>query len=227
MLIHALKVYNPDITALQEIQWKGVWKIQNPEGGLYYSCHEQQHIFGTGFLVGTRVKNKIIAFTPVDMRICTLRVKCKLYNISIINVYAPNEDKEDIEKELFYELLERTYENCPKNGLKIIIGDMNAKVGRDKIYRKYVSRHSAHEKTNDNGTRLINFAASRDMILGSTRLERKNIYKYTWQSANRETQNQIEHMLSDPRHINNLLDIRTYKNQTLILIITYSDLKLE
>jgi exonuclease III len=166
MLIHALKVYNPDIIALQEIQWKGVWKIQNPEGDLYYSCHEQQHIFGTGFLVGTRVKNKIIAFTPVDMRICTLRVKCKLYNISIINVHAPNEDKEDTEKELFYEFLERTYENCPKNGLKIIIGDMNAKLGRDKIYREYVSRHSAHEKTNDNGTRLINF------ILGTKEIKR-------------------------------------------------------
>jgi hypothetical protein len=92
-------------------------------------------------LVGKRVKYKIIGFTLVDMRICTLRVKCKFYNISIINVHAPTEVKEDIEKELFYELLERTYDNHPKNDLKIIIRDMNAKVGREKIYRKYVGRH--------------------------------------------------------------------------------------
>jgi mRNA deadenylase 3'-5' endonuclease subunit Ccr4 len=72
MLINALKVYNPDITALQEIGWKGVGNIQNAEGDLYHSCHEQQHIFDTGLLVEKGVKNKIIGFTTVDMRIYTL-----------------------------------------------------------------------------------------------------------------------------------------------------------
>jgi hypothetical protein len=80
---------------------------------------------------------------------------------------------------------------------------------------KYVERHSAHEETNDNGTTLINFAASRGMVLGSTRLERKNIYKYTWQSPDEETRNQIDHMLLDARHINNLLDIRTYRGANI------------
>jgi hypothetical protein len=112
-------------------------------------------------------------------------------------VHAPTEDKEDIERELFYELPERTYDNCPKNALKIIIRDMNAKVGKENIYRKYVGRHSAHEETDDNGARLINSAASRDTVLGSTRLEQKNIYKYTWQLLDGETRNKINHMLLD------------------------------
>jgi hypothetical protein len=96
---------------------KGVGKIQNPKGDLYYSRHEHNTYLALP-LVGKRVKYKIIGFTLVDMRICTLRVKCKFYNISIINVHAQSEDKEDIEKELFYELLERTYDNHPKNDLK-------------------------------------------------------------------------------------------------------------
>jgi hypothetical protein len=49
------------------------------------------------------------------------------------------------------------------------------------------------------------------MVLGSTRLKRKNIYKYTWQSPDGETRNQIDHTLLDARHINNLLDIRIYR----------------
>jgi hypothetical protein len=162
-------------------------------------------------LVGKRAKQRIIGFTPIDMRICVLRMEAKFYNISIINAHVSTEDKEDDEKEIFYEALGRAYDNCPKNDLKIIIGDMNAKIGKEQIYRKYTGRHSAHEETNENGNRLINLAASQNMVLGSTRFERKNIYKYTWESPDWETQNQIDHILLDSKHINNLVDVRTYR----------------
>lgn len=171
MLINSLTDYDPDITALQEIGWVGTRKMRKPNWDLYYSGHEQQHIFGTGFLVGKRANQRIIGFTPIDMRICVLRMEATFYNISIINAHAPSEDKEDNEKEIFYEALERTYDNCPKNNLKIIIGDMNAKIGKEQIYRKYTGRHSAHVETNENGNRLINLAASRNMVLRSTRFE--------------------------------------------------------
>jgi hypothetical protein len=151
-------------------------------------------------LVGKREKQRITGFTSIDMRICVLRMEAKFYNISIINAHAPTEDKEDDEGEIFYEALEKAYDNCPKNDLKIIIGDMNAKIGKEQIYRKYTGRYSAHEETNGNENRIINLAASRNMVLGSTRFERKNIYKYTWESPDREAQNQIDHILLDAKH---------------------------
>ena len=38
--------------------------------------------------------NKILRFEPIFDRICKLRVKGKLYNITLISIYAPTEDKE-------------------------------------------------------------------------------------------------------------------------------------
>ena len=50
----------------------------------------------------------------------------KLFNITVIQVYAPTSNAEEAEVEQFYEeLLELT----PKRGVLFIIGDWNAKVG--------------------------------------------------------------------------------------------------
>jgi hypothetical protein len=45
------------------------------------------------------------------------------------------EDKADEEKDSFYDELDKIYGECPKRDCKIIIGDMNAKVGKEQIYR--------------------------------------------------------------------------------------------
>ena len=43
-------------------------------------------------------------------------------------VFNITEEKNDDEKESFYDLLSRTYDTCPKYDIKIVIGDMNAKI---------------------------------------------------------------------------------------------------
>jgi predicted CopG family antitoxin len=48
--------------------------------------------------------NKILGLEPFSDRICKLRVKGKFYNMTLINVYAPTKDEEEI-KEQFYEEL--------------------------------------------------------------------------------------------------------------------------
>ena len=76
--------------------------------------------------------NKILGFEPISDHICKLRVKGKFYNITLINIYAPAEAKEDI-KEQFYEELQRTQDRVPKHDVTIVLGDMNAKVGKEII----------------------------------------------------------------------------------------------
>jgi hypothetical protein len=43
--------------------------------------------------------NKILGFEPISDHICKLRVKGKFNNITLINTYAPTEDKEEDVKE--------------------------------------------------------------------------------------------------------------------------------
>ena len=53
----------------------------------------------------------------------------KLFNITVIQVYAPTNNAEEDEVECFYEDLQDLLELTPKKDVLFIIGDRNAKVG--------------------------------------------------------------------------------------------------
>ena len=56
----------------------------------------------------------------------------KTFNITVIQVYAPNSNSEEAEVERFYEDLKDLLELTPKKDVLFIIGDWNAKVGSQK-----------------------------------------------------------------------------------------------
>ncbi|XP_062137632.1 uncharacterized protein LOC133846936 [Drosophila sulfurigaster albostrigata] len=82
----------------------------------------------------------------------------------MICAHAPTEQKDDAAKDAFYARLEDTYDRCPNHDVKIILGDFNAKVGRERIFDRTVGQFSLHETTSNNGFRLIDFAAARNMV---------------------------------------------------------------
>ena len=57
----------------------------------------------------------------------------KLFNITVIQVYAPTSNPEEAEVEQFYEDLQDLLELTPKKDVLFIIGDWNAKVGSQVI----------------------------------------------------------------------------------------------
>jgi Reverse transcriptase (RNA-dependent DNA polymerase) len=95
--------------------------------------------------------------------------------------------------------------------VKIVIGDLNAQVGREEIFRPTIGRFSLHRESNENGLKLINFAAAHKMVISSTVFQRKNIHKATWFSPGSRTKSQIDHVLIDGRHASDVLNVRTYR----------------
>jgi hypothetical protein len=52
-----------------------------------------------------------------------------------VNVHAPTEDKTDEVRKSFYEDLERVFDKFPK----FLLGDLNARVGREHIFKPTIS----------------------------------------------------------------------------------------
>ena len=76
-------------------------------------------------------------------------------NIIVLNVHAPSEEKSDSSKDSFYEELEQVFHHFPKYNMKILLGDFNAKVGRENIFKPSTGNESLHQDSNDNiGTEL-------------------------------------------------------------------------
>jgi exonuclease III len=166
MLIEQLKEYNVDTTAIQEVRWTGTGVLEKKECTVFYSCSNSKHEFGTGFIVVKKVKHLVINFIPVNKRVSCLHIRGKLFSCSLINVQAPSADKTEDDKEAFYLLLEKTYDACPRNDIKIVLGDMNAQIGKEDVYHPIIWKHSLHNISNVNRQRLISFTASRGMVLG-------------------------------------------------------------
>ena len=117
--------------------------------------------------------------------------------LSRVNVHAPSEDKSDESKDSFYEELEQVFNHFTKYHVKILLGDFNAKVGRENIFKPTIGQESLHQDSNDNGVRIVNFATSKNLVVKSMMFPHRNIHKYTWTSASGKTHKQIEHICVD------------------------------
>ena len=95
--------------------------------------------------------------------------------------------------------------------MKILLGDFNAKVGIENIFKPTTGNESLHQDSNDNGVRLVNFATSKNLVVKSTMFPHRNIHKYTWTSPDGNIHNQIDHVLIDRRRQSSVLDVRSFR----------------
>jgi len=77
-------------------------------------------------------------------------------NIIVVNVHASSEEKSDESKYSFYEELEQVFDHFLKYHMKMLLGDFNAKLEREKIFKPTIGQESLHQDSIDNGVRLVN-----------------------------------------------------------------------
>jgi hypothetical protein len=133
-------------------------------------------------------------------------MKGKFFNTALICVHAPTE-KDDEQKYTFYDKLERLYMKSPKHDIKIVLGDFNAKVGKEQDVTLNVGMFSLHEGTNNNGWRMVDFAIARKMAISSTLFQHKRIHQETWRSPDGLKSNHIDHVMIDSQHTTDILDV--------------------
>jgi hypothetical protein len=76
--------------------------------------------------------------------------------------------------------------------MKVLLGDFNAKVGRENICNPKIRNESLHEISNDDRVTIVNFATSKNLAVKSTVFPHRNLHKYTWTSPEGNTHNQID-----------------------------------
>jgi len=146
---------------------------------------------GTRFFVHQRIAPAVKRVEFVSDRVSYIVMRGRWCNIIVVNVHAPSEEKSDKSKDSFYEELEQGFYHFPKYHMKILLGDFNAKVGRENIFKPTIGNESLHQDSNDNGVRLVNFATSKNLVVKSMMFPHRNIHKYTWTSPDGNTHNQM------------------------------------
>ena len=90
--------------------------------------------------------DNVIDFKPYNERICMLRMKTKFYNVTLISAHAPTEEKSEEVKEIFYNQLENIFDSIPRHDMKIVLGDFNAKVGKEDLLAPTCGKQTIMER---------------------------------------------------------------------------------
>ena len=93
---------------------------------IYYCGQESLRGNGVAIMVNKRVRNAVLGCNLKNDRMISVHFQSKLFNITVIRVYAPTSNAEEAER--FYEDLQDLLELTPKKDVLFIIGDWNAKV---------------------------------------------------------------------------------------------------
>ena len=101
----------------------------------------------------------------------------KLFNITVIQVYAPTSNAE---AEWFYEDLQDLPELKPKKDVLFIIGDWNAKV-RSQETPGITSKFGLGVE-NEAGQRLMEFCQKNALVIANNLLQQHKRRLYTWTS---------------------------------------------
>jgi hypothetical protein len=62
----------------------------------------------------------------------------------------------------FYKELERVFDKFPKYHIKILLEDIDDKVGSENIVKPTIRNENLHEISNNIGVKLVNFATSKN-----------------------------------------------------------------
>jgi len=84
-------------------------------------------------------------------------------------------------------------------------------VGREKIFKPTIGNERLHQRSNDNGVRIVTFATSKNLFVKSTMFLHRNIHKYTWTSPDGKTRNQTVHILIHRRRHSSILQVRSFR----------------
>ena len=118
---------------------------------------------------------------PVSDRIMTIRIPLtKDRNATIVSAYAPTMTNPEENKETFYSQLKGTLRNIPSTDKLLLIGDFNARIGRENVKWPSALGQYGIGKCNSNGELLLALCTEFDLIVTNTMFKQKDAHKTIW-----------------------------------------------
>ncbi|XP_071580973.1 uncharacterized protein [Temnothorax nylanderi] len=190
--IQSLKL---DIVGLSETHWKGEGHFSTASGNvIYFSGHNSESRNGVALLLSRTTNKSVLGY-------------------NIIQVYAPTAESTEEAIETFYEQLENTINDLPRGEIPVVMGDVNANIGRttviDQQLKEVLGRFGMGTR-NDRGDRMLQFCQEHNLTIANTLFQHHIRRLYTWRSPGDRFRNQIDYIMVGSRWKSSILNCKTY-----------------
>jgi len=227
-----MRRYCLHILGVRESRWTGSGRVKTSTGEtvLYAGRDDNQHHEGVVIILKKGLEKYLLEWKPINSRLMTARMQGKHVNLSLVQCYAPTNDSDDTTKDSFYAQLQAELEKLPRHDMLVIMGDLNAKVGRDNSSYDRAMGKEGCGTMNENGERLAELCAAYNLVIGGTIFPHRDIHKLTWCSPNGRDRNQIDHLMINGTWRRSLLDVKVRRGADVgsnhHLVTAYVKLKL-
>ena len=149
-----MRRYKLHILGLSESRWTGSGRLTTTTAEtVRYLVHEDnQHHGGVAMVLRKGMEKSLQEWKPVSS-LMRARLRGRHTDITLIQCYAPTYDREDTDKDAFYQQLQAEVDAVLRQDLTIVVGDLNDKVGSDNMYcDRAMGKHGCGTR-NENGER--------------------------------------------------------------------------
>jgi hypothetical protein len=172
---------------------------------------------GVGIIMDETTDKNVIKWTPMNSRIIRVDLHLEGNRLTVVQVYAPTEDADIIEKEQLYLDLQRVADDARTDNRKLVImGDMNGRNGQDqRVGHGSMGRYGGERIRNTNEERLIDFCINNGLLIGNTFYNHKQIHKITFEGEGRDVKSITDYILYSVELTYVLKDVKVIRGTEL------------
>ncbi|XP_071504204.1 craniofacial development protein 2-like [Diadema antillarum] len=214
LIAHELSRLDIDIAALSEVRLADEGNLKEHGAGyrLYWSGKPrcERRLPGVGFMVKNSIASRLENLpTGHSDRIMSMRLSLrKGQYITLSSVYAPTLQAEPAEKGKFYTDLRIFSLQVREDDKVIILGDFNARVGKDsETWSGILGKHGVG-KCNGNGRLLLEFCTEQQLVITHTLFQQRDILKTTWMHPRSKHWHLLDYILVRRRDQRDVLHTR-------------------
>lgn len=193
-----------DVLGLSEVKWKGKGKRKMRKGYTLFWSGGQEAKNGVGIIIKQTIEEYVETVEYTSDRIMKMRLRTSNGVKDFIQVYAPQTGNKEENTEEFLEKLENEITDVEV----IVMGDLNAQVGNERLGKEEVIGPFGYGKKNEEGEKLGDFCERNGLIVGNTWFRKKNSHKitrYGW--GERRTKTAIDYFLVEKTNRRQLMDV--------------------
>ena len=196
-----------NIFGLCETRWTNSGSMQIDDYKIIYSGGDK-HEKGVGIILDKERSKSLMGYWAISDRVLLVKLKGHPFNISIIQAYAPTSASTEEDIEAFYETLEKAKEQCKSQDIIIMMGDFNARVGKQREGH-IVGEHGLGIR-NERGETFVRWCQANEQVITNTWFEQHPRRLWTWKSPDNVTKNQIDYITINNRFRNSVQQSKSY-----------------